>query len=188
MKLVTKALSIVFFAYLFTGCGAISIDKNLVKQYKKPIKVNSNETLVYVIRESSMIGGARGLWVALNKDVIADIGSGDYTYFKVQKGINTINMVQAKRGLTYYAIDEVLTEPLFLKFSYTQGTIERLSTNLGISYIAKYDETKVLNTKRPNDGYTNGLVNLAMIENLNIMSETNTTLIPDENHAVITFI
>jgi len=188
MKLIIKALTLVFFTYLFTGCGAISIDKNLVKQYKKPIKINSNETLVYVIRESSFAGAARGLWVAHNNNVIGDIGSGEYTYFKVKKGINTINTVQAKTGLAYYAIDEVSKEPLFLKFSYTKGTVEKLPTDLGISYIANYKESKNLENKHPNDGYINGLVNLAMIENLEIMSETNTTLVPDENNAVITFI
>lgn len=188
MKLIYKVLILVLFTLLFVGCGAITIDKESVKQYKKPTNVSSDETLVYVIRESSFVGGARGLWIGHNKNVVADIGSGDYTYFKVKEGINTINAVQTKTGTGYYAIDKVHQEPLFLKYNYITGKIEKLSNDLGISYISNYDESKVLTNKRPNDGYINGLLNLAMYENLNIMTETNTTLLPDSNNAVITFI
>ena len=65
---------------IFSGCsGKMSINKDLVKNYKQPISVASNETLVYVIRESAFAGGGRGLWVAHNDKVIADLGSGEYT-------------------------------------------------------------------------------------------------------------
>ncbi len=172
----------------FSGCGAITVDKNLVKSYEKPIRVSSDETLVYVIRESSFVGGGRGLWVGHNKDIITDLGSGDYTYFKVKKGINTINAVQTMTGFSYYAIDETSAEPVFLKFNYAKGTVERLPNDLGISYISKYSEVKTLPDVRHNDGYLNGLLNLAMYKNLNIMTESNATLVPDNKNAVITFI
>lgn len=172
----------------FSGCSTIEINKDLVKSYKKPILVSENETLVYIIRESSLVGGARGLWVGHNRDTIADLGSGDYTYFKIKKGINTINSTQIMAGIAYYAIDEMSTEPIFLKFDYAKGTVERLPNDLGIAYISKYKKVKTLDDINNNDGYVNGRLNLAMYSNLNIMSESNDTLIPDSNNAVITFI
>ncbi len=172
----------------FNGCSTMQVDKDLVKAYKMPVQVSNDETLVYVIRESSFVGGARGLWIGLNENTIADLGSGDYTYFKVKKGINTINTIQMMTGFNYYAIDKMSTNPIFLKFNYVNMTAEELPTDLGISYVANYTEVKTLPNKKYNDGYINGLLNLAMYKNLNIMSETNTTLNPDSNNAVITFV
>lgn len=171
-----------------SGCGSLSVDNNSVKSYKKPVVVSNDETLVYIIRESSFVGSARGLWVAHNKDVVADLSSGDYTYFKVKKGINTINLVQGKIGSHYYAIDEVSPEPIFLKFAPMSPALVKLSKDLGITYVTKYNEVKTFDEKKENDGYINGLLNLAMYPNFNMMTETNQSVIPDENHAVITFI
>ncbi len=172
-----------------SGCGAItSPNLDLVKQYKQPVQVEENETLVYVIRESAFAGGARGLWIGHNKHIVGDIGSGEYVYFKVPKGINTINAVQAKTGFGYYAVDATESkEPVFIKYEYTTGQVIRLSKEMGITYAMNYKTGKQLNNEVYNDGYEKGVMNLAMFSELNIMSKANELLQPDENTSIITF-
>ena len=183
-----KVIIISILGLIFTGCGAITQPNlNLVKNYKQPVKVKSDEKLVYVIRESTPVGAARGLWVAHNKNVIADLGSGDYTYFKVPVGINTINTVQATTGVGYFAIDELNNETVFLKFNYAKGEIIQLPKNIGITYVMEYDYVSTLKKKRKNDGYEIGVMNLAKFDNLKIMSKTNKLLEPDSSSSVLTF-
>lgn len=173
---------------LFSGCSTISINKNLVKNYKNPVSISNSETLIYIIRESAFIGGGRGLWVAHNDKVIADLGSGEYTYFKVKKGIHTINVVQARKGSGYMSIDRTYKKPLFFKYNYTEGKMEEIPYELGISYIADYDKVNLLASPRPNDGYEAGIFNLSLFKELNIMEKSNKNLLPDKQHSIITFV
>jgi len=173
---------------LFSGCSSISINKNLVKNYKSPVSISSNEALVYVIRESAFGGAGRGLWVAHNDKVIANIGSGEYSYFKVKKGINTINTVQAKKGSGYMSIDKLSKKPIFFKYNYTEGKMEKISYELGVSYVANYDKVDLLSSPKVNDGYEDGVFNLSLFKDLKIMEKSDKILLPDAKHSVITFV
>lgn len=183
-----KFLFLIIVAMLFVGCGHLSINEEAVKQYKKPIKIDDNETLVYVIRDSNLFGAARSISVGVNDKIVANLDSGDYTYFKVNNGINNINITQGMMCSGYYALDSTSKDPVFLKYNYLDGTVEKLPTKLGISYIDSYHESTINNWQMENYGYINGLLNLANYHNLEIMSESNSTMQPDENNAIVTFI
>lgn len=188
MNSIRLVLSSILASMMLVGCGAITQPNlDLVNEYKQPVKVNPDEKLVYVIRESSSYGGARGLWIAHNENVIADLGSGDYTYFKVPVGTNTINAVQATSGSGYVAVDDQNNDPVFMKFLYGKGEMILLPKDLGITYVMQYDYVQPLLKKRKNDGYEIGVMNPARFNNLKIMSKTDKLIEPDNNSSVITF-
>ncbi|QFR48599.1 hypothetical protein FJR48_02195 [Sulfurimonas lithotrophica] len=186
-------LIIVFItSLLFSGCTMkqdnLEVNYNAVKNYRLPVEVTDNETLVYVIRDKAFTGSAWSVWIGLNDKIIASLDAGEYTYFKVKDGINTINTVLMKHGRNYFALDKKRDKPVFIKCNIATGKFEEIASDLGMTYISKYKEVKLLPKPKPNDGYDNGNINLAMYSNLNMMIENNESIKPDQNHGVLTFI
>lgn len=187
-KIIKKSSFFVLTLLVTTGCSSISQpDLNLVKEYQKPIETKPNEKLVYVIRESNVVGAARGAWIAHNKHTVADLGSGDYTYFTVPVGVNTINVSQNISGVGYFAIDEKNNDTVFLKYLYTEGKMVKLPKDLGITYVMKYNKVSPLKNVRKNDGYELGVMNLAKFDNLKIMSKASNLMHPTDKTSIITF-
>lgn len=79
-----KFLYAVLIVLLVGGCGTVTIDKQLVKQYTKPLQLESDETLIYVIRERAFKGGANAVWIANNDKVIAFLDSGNILILKLK--------------------------------------------------------------------------------------------------------
>ncbi len=193
MKLKNLSLVAVFItAVLFSGCTLkqdnLEVDYNAVKNYKLPVPLADDETLVYVIRDKAFTGSAWGVWIGLNDKVIASLDAGDYVKFKVKEGVNTVNTVLIKHGRNYFALDKKRDKPVFIKFNIATGEFKEISTDLGITYISEYKEVELLPEPKPNDGYDNGNINLAIYSNLDMMVESNETVKPDQNNGVLTFI
>ena len=80
--------------FALSGCGAANLtaDLELNKGFNAPVSPGEGETVVYVIRQPSMLGAARGLYVGLNDKLIKNIGSGRHCYFVIKDGVNTLNL------------------------------------------------------------------------------------------------
>ena len=175
---------------ILSGCAAtLTADKNLIEQFTPQMVPDENETLVYVIRRSQILGAPRGLYVALNDKIIANVHSGDYCYFKVDAGINTINLEQ-QLPCSFFRLDNRPGEVVYLYYEVTSVASWKFSEipeDLGITAIMKSKLAKDIGKAKNNKWYPSILMNPGFL-NLYLMKETDITVEPDTENATITFV
>lgn len=138
----------------FSGC-AQKVNTELIKQYQQNApKINSDETLVYIIREGSMIGALRDLLIGCN-DTRYQISNGSFYEFKLKNKINTIN-VTLNEGIlgaitsinyphSYFPIDNRNGETIFLYFEVLKG-FKEIDKDLGMTLVME-------SQKQPDETY-----------------------------------
>ncbi len=175
------------FAVFMTGCATTyKVDTTLIKGFQKPV-VPADKTGLYVIRGSNFVGGGRGLWVAVNESVVADLSNGSHVYLELDAGLNTLHFVQAKAGFGYLAVDNKPGETIYAKFGYaTTGLTEVLDDDLGQTMVVKTDKAVPLEEKKRNDAYDNLLINPGVLD-YPIMIDSSEILTVDENLALVRF-
>lgn len=191
MKRKSFMVSILILSLLIlSGCSAtLTADKNLIEKFTPQMVPSDNETLVYVIRKSQILGAGRGLHVAINDKIIANIRSGEYCYFKVDSGINTINIEQQVPS-SYFRLDNRPGEVVYLYFEVTSvasWNFSEIPKNLGITAIMKSKLAKDIGKAKNNKWYPSILMNPGFL-NLYLMKETNIQVEPDTENATITFV
>jgi len=173
---------------LLTGCSATNykVESDLIKNFQTR-DVPEDKTGVYVIRGSNFKGSVRGLWVAINDNVVADLSNGSHVYLELDAGLNTLHFVQALAGVGYINIDNRAGETIFAKFDYGDtNKTEELEPELGKSIVMSTEEVQPLSEVRKNDAYDNQLVNPSVV-GYKFMKEGSEQLAPDTEHAVVTF-
>ncbi len=184
IKLSLMALAIT----VLVGCGATQykVDPELVGKFQDK-EVPEGKTGVYVIRGSNFYGGARGLWVAMNDKVVADLPNGSHVYLELDSQLNTLHFVQGLAGFGYLNLDNRDGETVFAKFEYgVSNKTNELDPELGKSIVMKTKEVQPLSEPRKNDAYDNQIVNPSTV-GYQFMSIGGEKLSPDAEHAVVTF-
>lgn len=143
-------------------------------------------TTVYLIRESKFVGGARGVWVALNDKVVADLDSGTHVMLKLKPGLNTLNAVQAKAGFAYATIDNRGGQTAYLLMDYKLGTLTELPAEKGAALVKATKPHAAVGAPLPNDAHDNLLVNPELL-GLGLIANNPPPLAPDAQSAVISF-
>ncbi|MEE4241223.1 MAG: hypothetical protein V2I36_07140 [Desulfopila sp.] len=174
-------------ALVLSGCGAskLTADLELNKNFVPPRKTEENESIVYVIRQSTMLGAARGLYVGLNENLICNIGSGRYCHFIIDDSVNTLNLEQTV-PFGYTRLDGRKGESIFLYFEMTTGKLMELQEDIGMTAVMNSDEASKIAPK-DNLGYESALFNPDLL-GLYLMKPTDQILQPDGENAIITFI
>lgn len=144
------------------------------------------ETMLYLIRERKFVGGARGVWVAANDKVVADLDSGTHVLLGLKPGLNTINIVQGKAGFAYTTIDHRAGDTAYLVMDYKAGTLTEVPPDQGAALVKATKEKTALAEPRHNDGYDNLLINPALL-GFGMIAENVQPIAPDEQSAVISF-
>lgn len=182
-----RTLSTLLIAITVTGCATnYKTDMNLIKNFKEP-SVPADKTGVYVIRGNNFTGAARGLWVAVDDAVVADLSNSSHVYLELDGGLNSLHFVQGTAGFGYQAIDNKPGEVVYAKFGYaTTATTELLDPDLGKTIVMKTTEKQPLTTKRRNDAYDNLLINPGVL-GYPIMAASKETLTADADSAVVRF-
>jgi hypothetical protein len=173
---------------LLAGCGAMKykVEPSLIEGFQTK-DVPKDKTGVYVIRGSNFYGGARGLWVAINDKVVADLPNSSHVYLELDAELNTLHFVQALAGFGYLNLDNRAGETIFAKFDYgVTNKTEELEPELGKTIVMKTKEVQPLTEARRNDAYDNQLINPSTV-GYNFMKEGGEQLVPDAEHAVVTF-
>ena len=174
-------------ALLLVGCASTyKADPALVAKYQAPPAPAADETHVYFIRGSNFQGGARGLWVAVNDKVVADVANGSHVLLKLKSGLNSIHGVQGKAGFGYVAVDNRPAQTAFVVVDYTTGTTKEVEKDLGISMVMQTTAAQPLAEPRPNDAYDNLVTNPAVL-GLDLIAQGGEALQPDATSAVVTF-
>jgi hypothetical protein len=172
---------------LIVGCVSIpKADPVLVSQYKAPIDIGEQETLIFVIRQDIFRGSAQGLWVACNDRYIADLSAGSYTYFKTRADINTVNLRQMQVPIFFRSVDFRPGETVFFYLEYGKGFYE-VDKDLGKTMVMQYNKIENANNPEKNVDYVIGLMNPGLVD-LKLMKETAAVPEPDANHATVTFL
>ncbi|WP_298773773.1 hypothetical protein [uncultured Shewanella sp.] len=172
---------------LLSGCATTyKIDPNLVSQFKPEAVPAQDETFVYVIRGANFQGGARGLWLAANKHVLADLSNGSHTLLKLDSGINSIHGVQGLAGFAYAKVDNKPGETLYYQIDYIKGEMKEISYELGASMIMQTKKAKDIGEPRKNDAHDNLLINPSLL-GFPVMKEAEEAMKADDKTAIINF-
>lgn len=182
------SILLLFCVFALSGCGSkLTVNNELNKQFSSPVNISEDESLVYVIRQSSMLGAARGLYVALDDKIVGNVNSGTYCYFRTKNDINTVNLEQVV-PFGYTRIDNRKGEEIFLYFEMSTGKFTELEKELGMTAVMKSSLAKdIVGGSKNNNGFISGLINPNLV-GLNLMKETDEQLVPDGDNSVITFI
>tara|TARA_R110002167_G_scaffold289738_1_gene494815 strand:+ start:155 stop:1150 length:996 start_codon:yes stop_codon:yes gene_type:complete len=183
LKLCLISLVVTFLA----GCAtSYKVEPSLIKNFQAK-DVPEDKTGVYVIRGSNFKGGGRGLWVAINDKVVADLPNGSHVYLELDAGMNTLHFVQNLAGFGYLNLDDRDGEMVFAKFDYgVTSKTEELEPELGKTIVMQTDLVQPLTEARKNDAYDNLLINPSAV-GYKFMNEGGEQLAPDAEHAVVTF-
>lgn len=172
-------------AFSMTGCATTyKVKPDLIQNFQEP-QVPADKTGVYLIRGSKFVGGGRGLWVAVNDAVVADLANSSHVYLELDAGLNTVHFVQAKAGFGYLAVDNKPGELLYAKFDYAgTNTTDVLEKALGQTMVVQTKAVQPLPEKRVNDAYDNLMVNPGVLQ-YPIMKAADDPLTVDADHAVV---
>lgn len=188
-KLLSKSagLCLASAVLLLSGCAtSYKVDPELVSKFKPEATPTQEQTFVYVIRGSNFTGAARGLWIAANENVVADLSNGSHALLKLDSGINSVHMVQGLVGYGFAKIDNRPGETVYLAIDYVKGETKEVDHDLGATMVMKTSKAKEIGSPRKNDAYDNLLVNPSRL-GFPVMKESDTPIIADRDSAVINF-
>ncbi len=172
---------------LLIGCATTpKVNPELVSQYQAPVSLGEEETLIYVIRQNTILGAAQQLWVACNDRYYANLMAGQYHCFKVPAGVNTVNLRQMQIPFGFYRVDFRPKETVFLYFEITKGLLAEVNADLGKSMVMKFKKAKDVNPDENTD-VVMGLMNPGFV-NLPLMKVATKALEPAADTATVTFI
>ena len=91
--------------------------------YAAPSAPGPNQTLVYVLRENSFIGGGRKFAIVADDTVMAVLTPGTYSYFTLPSEQHQIVALISRSPLMNYALDKRpgSTVYLYCRMGYTSG-------------------------------------------------------------------
>ena len=173
---------------LFIGCVSMpKVSQKVIDEYKPEVIPGEGETLVYVFRQSTMLGAAMTISVGYNDKLVGTLASGTYCMFKANAGILTVNLLQGNIPLKYYRLDNRPRETVNLYFEYSSGKFFEVPIDQAIAMITKFKKRENLPIPKPNPIYETGLINPGVL-GLTLMRPADSKLEPDSKHAVITFV
>ncbi|PMG93284.1 hypothetical protein [Vibrio breoganii] len=171
---------------LLSGCATYKVDNELNKQFVDK-SVPKGKTAVYVVRGSNFVGGGRGLWVAMNDEVVADLSNGSHVYLEIDSGVNTLAFVQGLAGLAYIPLDYMDQQTAFVRVDYTSKQLATIiEPDLGKTMVLETSSEKPLDTPRVNDAYDNLMLNPGNI-GYDLMKTSNNDLKANSESALVTF-
>ena len=184
---ILQIMSAIALTVLMFGCATTyKVKPDLIKNFQEP-KVPADKTGIYIIRGSNFVGGGRGVWVAVNESVVADLSNSSHVYLEFDSGLNSVSFIQATAGFGYLAVDNKPGELLYARLDYTNKIpVNVIAKGLGQTMVMETDQVLPLDEKRKNDAYDNLLINPGLL-NYPIMVDSDGPLSPDEGHALVRF-
>jgi len=141
-------------SYIFVLLMISSCANYKVRQipFSEPNSPKSDETLIYVFREYSYLGGARKFAIICNDTVRGVLTPGTFCNFKVRTGENEIVAHMSPSPIMHYRVQDRpgKTAYLFCKVGYATGMfIEEIDEHKAVELMQefKYTEIEVKNQK-----------------------------------------
>jgi hypothetical protein len=173
-------------ALLLAGCASgPKSSPELAAKFAPAMEIADDETLVYVIRQKTMVGAGMWLYVGLDDKIVADLGQGTYTYFKVQDGIHTV-CVEQNDPLNWVRVDRRPGQIVFLYFQYDKGTFSEIDPELGKTLVMQTKPCAKFTKDWTASALADSLVNPSLV-GLALVKEGGPEVKPDAENAVVTF-
>ena len=170
-----KKIVLILISYLMVGCAtnlSLQVQPELVKSFKHEPMPNDTETHVYVIRGPAFQGGAYGLEVGLEENLVTSLASGSYDLLKLGGQFNTIYLSQFGQTFQHKFIDKRAGELLFFYFNPDTGEFNEVRPALGKSLVMQTKRTSKSTSRSTAEHYHSALMNPSAM-GLNVKTSTD---------------
>jgi hypothetical protein len=173
-------------ALLAAGCASgPKISPELAAKFVPAMEIAGDETLVYVIRQKTMVGAAMPLYVGLDDKIVADLGQGTYVCLKLKDGIHTVSLEQ-NVTFNWARVDRRPGQIVFFYFQYDRGVFSEVEAELGKTLVAQTKPCAAWTKDWDSSALSESLVNPSLV-GLELMKDGGPEVAPDAEHAVVTF-
>lgn len=145
----------------------------------------ADETLIYVLREGRFTGSGAKLWIAVNDQTLARVKNKRYAVVRVPAGRVTLNLATQGLVLGSIAIDDRAGETVYLKYRVGDRRVREVDAEEGAEFLRKAKATNPIDAPRPNNERIHALINIGTLRDAMVAAADR--VVPDEEHAVITF-
>lgn len=146
----------------------------------------ADETLIYVIRESRLLGKANGYWIALNDQTVARIRNKKHAIIRAKAGILTLSLANSGYIFAAAAIDNRPGETVYLKWRLGDTELTEIDESAASKLLKKSKLMDPIDAPKPNNEEMAVLMNLSRL-GFDLMQPATGQLEPDAEHAIITF-
>jgi hypothetical protein len=164
---------------VLAGTIAIAEDETVVEP------PGPDETLIYVIREGKMMGGAYGHWIAINDETVGSLRNDTHVILRVPAGIITLNIASGGTPAAAIALDHRGGETVYLLYEVGATEFIELDEKSAHKQIRKTDYREPLDEVTPNNEEFVVLMNLSRL-GFDVMVPSEGTVEPDAEHGVVT--
>jgi hypothetical protein len=173
-------------ALLAAGCASgPKSSPELAAKFVPAMEIAGDESLVYVIRQKTMMGAGMPLYLGLDSKIAADLASGTYFCFKLKDGIHTVSLEQ-NVAFNWVRVDRRAGQIVFLYFQYDRGIFSEVDAELGKTLVAQTKPCAPWTKDWDCSALSESLVNPSLV-GLELMKAGGPEVVPDAEHAVVTF-
>lgn len=180
IEYVTK---IAVFAVLLSALAAPTAVSAKPDEVRPP---GPDETLIYVIRRSKMLGGAVGYWIAMNDKTVARLRNGRHAVIRAPSGMINLNLAMQGVTINPMQLDDRPGEVVYLLFRVGKLSLTEVGPEEGKKLLRKTKPQKPIDEVKPNNEYFQVLANLGQL-GFDLMRPATERVKPDSQHAVVTF-
>jgi len=144
-----------------------------------------DETLIYVMRESRMLGAGVGHWIAINDKTVGSLRSDTHAIFRYPAGLITLNIASAGASAASIALDNRGGETVYLEYKLGATEFIELDEKAAQKLIRKTELKEPLLEVEPNNEQMVVLMNLSRL-GFDVMEPAAALAEPDADHAVVT--
>ena len=182
------AWSLVLIISIFCGCGGLpKASVSQIEQFRPVVTPGPNETLIYLFRQSTMVGAAMTVSAGYNEKLLAKLSSGSYCYFLTPADLVTVHILQANMPVAYCRVDNRPNETVYLYYEYTKGKLYEVPKENAIAMISKFKKKDHIAEYKKNPAYETALINPGFVD-LYLMKESSVSKEASQEEALITFI
>jgi hypothetical protein len=171
-----------------TAAGCASGPKpssELAAKFAPAMEIGPDESLVYVIRQKTMMGAALPLYVGFDDKIVADLGAGTFASFKVPKGIHTFSLEQPN-AFSWLPVDLRASETIFLYYQYDRNLFSEIDSELGKTLAMQLKPCKAMTEDFDSSALADSLINPSLV-GLTLMKEGGPEAKAGAESAVVTF-
>ncbi len=157
----------------------------LAARFAPAVEIGPDESLVYVIRQKTMIGAGMPIYIGCDDKIVANLKSGSYVVAKIPAGIHTFSVEQPD-AFKWLPVDGRSGQVAFLYYRYDNNTFAEIDPELGKTLVAKSKAAKPFDKDFLCFALEDSLLNPSLV-GLSLMKEGGAEIEPDAEHAVVTF-
>lgn len=183
-------LSVLIVVVLALGaCATVTpeVRPELVEKFRHDTMPSEMETHVYVVRGSAFQGGAVGIDLGVNDELVASLSNATHALVKLVSGPNNVYLSQYGQTFFHKTVDDRPGEIVYFYHDYQAGSFEEVRPALGQSLIMQTKRSTSSASRDKAKYYANVLMNPSAMGIKLIKSDSEKEgLMPDSESAILT--